>query len=262
MGIFDFFKNLSGKNETQEDAKKNSSDYSLPTIIPDKEIYECYDEIFRKMIVDISCMSSLEANEILSIITNSEGGCVNFYGYNSQVWEKFFKNKDWKWSEYDEWNGIFIKLGKFPLKFPTKTHSTPISIEEVLTTMKVSELKFLCVDNGLSTSSKTKKNDFVNLLKNIPKINHSEIIELKIKGIKERRKYDLYLLFMRTVFFRGKDLYDRRRAERLGLKKFDIIHTFEDEKEFIEIALKKNQNAIHPLFPSDTSMKKYEIEFN
>lgn len=261
MGIFDFFKKLSGKNEIQEDSKK-SSDYSLPTIIPDKEIYECYDEIFKKMIIDISGISSLEANEILSIIRNTKSGFLNAYEYNSQIWEKFFKNNDWKWSEYDEWNEIFINLGKYPLKFPTKTHFTAISIEEVLTTMKVSELKRLCVDNELLTSSKLKKTDLVNLLKHISTINHNEIIESKIKEIKERRKYELYSLFMRTISYRGKDLYDRRRAERLGLKKFNITHIFEEESEFVEIALKKNPNAIHPLFPSDSSIRKYEIKFD
>jgi len=66
---------------------------------------------------------------------------------------------------------------------------------------------------------------------------------------------------MRTISFRAKGLYDIKRAEKIGVKKFKIMHVFEEDKEFVELVLKKNPKALHPVFPSDISMKQSIIEF-
>lgn len=66
---------------------------------------------------------------------------------------------------------------------------------------------------------------------------------------------------MRTINFRGKNLYDLRRSEKVGVKKFKILYVFEEDKEFVEMALILKPNALHPVFPSDMSMKQPVIEF-
>lgn len=52
-----------------------------------------------------------------------------------------------------------------------------------------------------------------------------------------------------------------RRTKRLGVKKYEIMHAFEEDKEFVEMALKIKPNALHPVFPSDMSMRKMVLPF-
>jgi hypothetical protein len=66
---------------------------------------------------------------------------------------------------------------------------------------------------------------------------------------------------MRTINFRGKSLYDYNRAKKIGVKKFEIAHTFEEDKKFADMALKENPNALPPLYPYDLSMLKPIIDF-
>lgn len=39
------------------------------------------------------------------------------------------------------------------------------------------------------------------------------------------------------------------------MRKFKIPYVFEEDNEFVEITLKSNPNALHPVFPSDMSIK-------
>ncbi|QSA96553.1 hypothetical protein [Methylococcus sp. EFPC2] len=121
MGLFDFLKSIQ-KNEVPA-IKTNiqvNTNRSIPTIKPEQEIFECYDEVFKTMIADISGLSASEAKEINSIIKNGEGGFLNMGRYQATVWEKYFKGRNWHWNEYEEWNKIFTKLDKFPARFPMK----------------------------------------------------------------------------------------------------------------------------------------------
>lgn len=262
MGLFDFFKSI-GKKE--EPAVKNSiqinSNNSMPTIKPKKEMFECYDEVFKVMFTDISGLSQNEAKQIHSIIKKCEGGFLNMGGYHSIVWEKYFKGKNWHWNEYEEWNSIFTKLGKFPSRFPKKNEFVPATNEDALSQLKVSELKILCTENQLTLPPKAKKNDLIELLKSVPNIISMPLVSLKINELNSRFDYALYSLLMRTINFRGKSLYDIRRLEEMGVKKFKILQVFEEDKEFVEMALKINPNALHPVFPSDMSMKQPIIDF-
>ncbi len=262
MGLRDFLKSL-GKKE--ESAIKNSirinSNNSMPTIKPEKEIFECYDEVFKAMISDISGLSQNEAKEIHSIIKKCEGGFLNMGGYHSIVWKKYFKGKNWHWNEYEEWNSTFTKLGKFPSRFLKKNNFVPATNEDALSQLKVSELKILCSENRLTLPQKAKKNDLIELLKSVPNIISMPLVSSEIDELNSRFDYALYSLLMRTINFRGKNLYDIRRSEKIGVKKFKILHVFEEDKEFVEMALKFNPNALHPVFPSDMSMKQPIIDF-
>jgi len=90
---------------------------------------------------------------------------------------------------------------------------------------------------------------------------NDSLIAQKIEEIDNRFNYGLYSLLMRTINFRGKSLYDLRRAEKLGIKKFKILYAIEEDKEFVDMALKMKPNAHHPIFPSDMSIKQSIVEF-
>ena len=66
---------------------------------------------------------------------------------------------------------------------------------------------------------------------------------------------------MKTINFRGKNLYDFRKSEKLGVKKFKTLYVIKEDKEFVDMALKMKPNALHPIFPSDMSMKQPIVEF-
>ncbi|WP_064039399.1 hypothetical protein [Methylomonas koyamae] len=262
MGIFDFLKSI-GKKEgaIKTNPTPTKCGNSMPTVKPEKEIFECYDEVFKTMISDISGLSENEAKEIHSIIKKCEGGFLNMGGYHSIVWERYFRGRDWKWNEYEEWNSRFLKIGKFPTNFPQKKVLTPEKSEEALGQLKVSELKSICTECQLSIPSKTKKTDLVDILKLIPNITNQSLVSQKVEELDDRFRHDLFSLLMRTINFRGKNLYDLRRSEKVGVKKFKILYVFEEDKEFVEMALKLKPNALHPVFPSDMSMKQPVIEF-
>jgi hypothetical protein len=263
MGIFDFFKSKKSKEKgaIENNIQVSEQKFSMPTIKPEKELFEYYDEVFNSMINDITGLTADETKEILRTIKKCEGGFLNMAGYYSIVWEKYFKGKTWLWNEYEEWNRTFNKLGKFPSRFPHKSNFVPTTIEESLNKLKVSELKAICTENKINFTAKAKKIELIDILKIIPDINEFPVVVKKIDEMNSKFEYELYSLFMRTISFRSTSLYDIRRAEKLGIKKFKILHVFKEDKEFVDLALKKNPKALHPVFPSDMSIKQCVIDF-
>lgn len=261
MGIFDFLKNF-GKKEVANNKEEKPVIHSMPTIKPDDEIYDCYDEVFKVMIADISGISKTEGNQILAIIKKSDGGFLNMGGYHSIVWEKYFKGREWKWNEYEEWKNIFQEKGKFPTNFPIRKNFTPATIEDALSQLKVAELKTLCNEHSIEIPSKSKKADLIELLKSVQGITNSVLVSEKIEEINNKFSYGLYSLLMRTINFRGTSLYNQKRMERAGVKKYEILHIFEEDRELVEMALKMKPNALHPIFPADMSQKKVVINFD
>ena len=124
-------------------------------------------------------------------------------GYYSVVWDKYFKGRYWQWDEYDEWNAIFTKLGRFPGRFPKKEVSVPATSTDVLSTLLVSDLKTLCIDNQLSIPPKSKKSDLIELLKSAPNISSMPLVSSKIDELNSRFEHSLYELFMRTISLGG-----------------------------------------------------------
>lgn len=251
MGLFDFFKS---KKEEPKEAKS-----PIPTITPDKEIFDCYAEVFKREIANVSGITPAEKSEIFQLISDSEGGFLNMGAYHSKIYEKYFKGRDWSWIEFDTWNDRFSKLGQFPNSFEQKLGS--VSTESALDMLSVAELKELLKSNNVSFTSKAKKQDLIDLAKGIANIGSAEIVQKTIAEALEKDRHGIYTILMRTINFRGKSLYDYNRAKKIGVKKFEIAHTFEEDKKFADMALKENPNALPPLYPYDLSMLKPIIDF-
>ena len=263
MGIFDFIKSKRVKEQASiEDSSQTSEQtFSFPSITPGKELFKYYDEVFNSMIKEITELTSDEKKEIHRIIKKCDGGFLNYSGYHSIIWEKYFKRKRWIWNEYEEWNNTFNKLGKFPSRFPRKSNFVPVTIEETLSKLKVSDLKSICTDNKVYVTAKAKKKELIDALKILPNIIDSPVVVENVDKLNSKFEYELYTLLMRTINHRAKCLYNTRRAEKLGIKNFSVMHVFEEDKEFVELALKKKPNALHPVFPSDMSIKQSVIDF-
>lgn len=251
MGLFDFFKS---KKEEPKEVKN-----SIPTITPDKEIYDCYAEVFKREIANVSGISPAEKSEIFKLISDSEGGFLNMGAYHSKIYDKYFKGRDWTWVEYENWNDRFTKLGKFPDSFQKKTGT--IDTETALGLLSVAELKDLLKSKDVSFTSKAKKQDLIDLAKVVPEIDGETIIKAKIAEELDKEKHSIYTILMRTINFRGKSLYDYNRAKKVGVKKFEIIQTYDSDKKFADMVLKENPNALPPLYPYDMSWLKPIIDF-
>lgn len=252
MGLFDFFRSFVKKEEA---VPTHSEEFFVITGKPEKELFECYDEIFNAMIRDVSGLSRKDTTDILHIIKKSKDGFINDSGYGQLVWEKYFNGKDWAWNEYEKWNETFQKTGMFPLTFPAKAKFRTYDVDDALNELKVVDLKILCNQHKAIVPNKAKKKDMIVAIRAIPDIHKLPIVSEKIESLNNGFSRSIYALFMRTAHFRATNLYNFRCAQKAGIKRFEIIHSIKEDKKFVEMALKQNPNAIHPIYPSDLSFK-------
>lgn len=260
MGLFSFFKKLKSP-EIQDKPKEQPN--TIPTVNPDKELFICYDEVFFNEMKNVEGIGLPEAKEILSIIKSGDGGFLNMHSYHKRVYEDFFKGRKWTWLEYEYWNDICEKMGKYPVSFPIKKtiKNNDINLDSILTSLKVAELKEVLKNEKVEYQEKLKKNDLIGLVKNIPNIKNNSIIIEKIKEIEGKEGYELYTLLMRTIHFRANSFHNQQRQNKLGIKKHELMIVHEEDKVFIDLALSKNPNALPPFFPSDLTMLRPIIEF-
>ena len=257
MGVFDFLKSFS---KEKEQPKQVANPVSIPTIKAEKALFDSYEIVFKREVANVSGITPNEFTDIYKIISTGDGGFLNMHHYHAQVYEKYFKGRDWAWIEYDKWNNIFTKLGKFPTSFIQKNGS--IDVETALGYLSVAELKDLLKSRSVEFTSKDKKPDLINKTCAIADIGSEEIIKSKIAEKLEKEKYGIYTILMRTIHFRGKALFDHNRAKAIGVKKFEIVHTYENDKEFADMALKENPNILPPFYPYDLSYLSPVMDFN
>jgi len=237
MGFFDFFKSIGRKRLSTQN---HSEIFSIPTIKPEKELFECYDEIFSTTIRDVYGISQQDSSDILSIIKKCDGGFLNSGGYHEVIWGKYFYGKDWSWNEYERWHEIFRRNGKFPSRFPVKCKflSPNIShnIDYALNVLRVADIKALCEQHNITIPGKAKKKDLIESAKSIPDIHKSPILISIIEDLNDRLSHarSIYALLMRTIDFRARSLYNYRRAKKLGINQFEIIHTFKETKSLLK----------------------------
>lgn len=56
-------------------------------------------------------------------------------------------------------------------------------------------------------------------------------------------------------------LKPRKQAKKIGVKKSEISHTYDSDKEFANMALKETPNALPQLYPYDLSFLRPVIDF-
>ena len=259
MGLFNFFKK---SNEPKTNTQAEQIDL-IPTIKPDKDLFICYDEVYFNEMKNIQGISEEDIKNIHVIIIKGEGGFLNMGNYHKPVYEKYFKNKNWTWVEYENWNDICINLGKYPSSFPVKNtvKDNEINIDFILNALKIAELKSILKHEKIEFQEKSKKNELINLIKNIININNNKTVIEKFEEKQEVERYNLYTLLMRTIHFRATNLFNEKRSKNIGVKKYELSFVYEEDREFVNIALSKNPNAIPPFFPSDLTLRTPIIDF-
>ncbi|MEZ0231835.1 MAG: hypothetical protein ACAH12_03270 [Methylophilaceae bacterium] len=262
MGIFDIFK--SKKTDTEK--VKITPSYSMPTVEAPKELFTSYKTIFYQELDSIPEFSKKEKDEMYRIISADEGH-INLHRYFKVVFEKLFYGKKWTWTEYEKWNLVFKELNHYPVRWInfSNDYQGEINVEIILDDLKVSELKEVLNFLYINIPSKSKKDDLKNLILQVPnvkeRIQELEIIK-NIRGEKIKKiGYEKFKSLMLHINFRAKCLSDRIRAEKIGIKKSELMITFKEDKKLIDIAIKENPQALTPLFPMDSSIWQSKIEF-
>lgn len=263
MGLLKFIRSLFGNsNASNEALEKNVHHLNHGFIQPTEEDTQAgFHEVFSQMLDQITGLKEIEKSEIQRLIERSEKDFQSPHLFQSEIWNRYFKGKDWIWTEYEEWNDIFNQLDRYPISFPDKVTLESIGIDEALSKFKVEDLKRLCVKYKVTFTSKSKKLDLITSLSSIQSIHNHEEVKLKSEEILNKFRLALYELFMRTARFRGMSLNELRRQKNLGIQRYKILHIHDSDKEFVDMALKRNPNALHPTFPSDASMKTPVFDF-
>lgn len=253
------------KTETQH---TELSEYGIPSTGPHPGLFTAYHEVFLKEMATIEAISRKDIKEMYDFISSGEGGFLTQSRYHQIIFDKYFKDIEWTWPEYEKWDEIFSGLNDYPrnwVRLANKTSSIEdMEIEDILAMLKVLELKELLGIMGIQYSSKANKNDLIDLVLSNPIINDELILNFPASQEAyskrfQQGKFGLYKVLMRTIYQRAICLHEFDRQRKLGITKRNIIVVIEEDKRFVDLALAENPNALTPLFPYDTSVWQCEI---
>ena len=257
MGFFDFLK---PKKQEAEPPKVVVN--SIPTItLSDKEakaLAECYEIAYKKDMANVSGFTPEEVAAIYKELCSVDGGLMNMSS-QPKIYEKYFKGRQWSWAEYDKWNKRFEELGRYPDRFVPNLGV--VDKEEIVDLLKVADLKEILTANNVDFSSKAKKPELVAVVKTLPNVFDLEIVKSVYENVLEKQKHELFTILLRTICFRGKCFNDKSRSTNIGIMKYEFVYMDKSDKEFVDMALKDNPEAIPPFFPYDLTWKKATIEF-
>lgn len=264
MGIFNFLQNKKPKTQQVE-----LSDYGIPTVKASDGLFAAYHEVFLKEMTTIEALSEKDIKEIYDFIFNGEGGFLNQSRYHQIIFDRYFKDKEWTWPEYEKWDKTFASLNDYPINWMKSAHDIhcieDMEIGEVLEMLKVSELKELIGIIGIGYPSKANKSNLIDLMLSSPII--SDELIFNFPACQEayskhfyQIKFGLYKILMRTIHQRAICLHDFNRQRKIGITKRRLVVIPKENKRFADLALAENPNSLTPLFPTDISMWEREIQ--
>lgn len=246
MILFNFLKRFGKRDKTPKSPR-----LSLPTVTPEASLFECYEEVFSQEMVNVSGISSEEVTEIYELVARSEGGFLNMAAYFNPVHEKYFKDREWAWIEYEDWNNRFKEIGRFPVSFQKKIDYTSLQI--TLGLLTIADLKKLLAEKNITTNPKARKRELVALAQKHVDICNSASISQVVAEKKAKERHFIYTELMRTIAARAKTLHDHRRASNLGIVEFRLNQVHASDEEFSNMALQMTSRFLPPLYPYDHS---------
>lgn len=261
MGIVQYLKLLlSGKAATAPEVTETEPPYKALEIKPTQDVFDCYGVVFDQVMSTVEGIPAEDLDAAKDYVMSGEGGFLNAHRYYDHVWTHYFSEHEWRWLEFDEWVQVFTDLGRFPTSFPKPQPIQNQSTRTLLSRLKVPELKMLCKQSEVNFNSKTNKAQLVQMLELVPTIGQEPQVQALAARAASEAKRSLYTSLMRTTQFRAMSLHHRRKAQDVGVTKFEVLHTLEQDREFVELALKRKPDALSPLYPGDLSSVRAVIE--
>ena len=66
---------------------------------------------------------------------------------------------------------------------------------------------------------------------------------------------------MRTIAYRAKSVRDLERAHSNGIHRHEVMLVLEADRKFIDLARKKNPQAVPPYYPNDFTQLRPIVDF-
>lgn len=247
MGLFDIFKK-----------KPIEVAMGLPTVKPEKILYTNLDKAFFEVMKDVIGFNEKEIKEIHKIISSAD--FLKIGAWHEIVFQEYFSGRNWRWTEYEFWERQFSELGKFPHRW-IRGESPELTPYDVFSKMKVAQLKEFLTANNVIIPEKSKKENLLNLVESIPNLDTFPNWKDEEEKRKKRQGYGLYVQMMLHINFKSTALYEIERIKRSGAD-FEWQILSQDDKDFIELALRLRKDAIPPFFPTDITRPKINIDFD
>lgn len=256
MGLFSFF------NRKKEEPA--ASIKTLPTVKADPEMFSSYKQVFFEVMADVDGFTPEEFSEMVQFIVGGEGGYMNMARYYRPVFDNYFSGRHWAWAEYDYWERTYNQIGSAPLRFSAGLavpldRTIELTTEKVLKDLKVADLKHFIESQGQVVPPKAKKKDLLALAQSLPNLESTKLWKEKEEQVKADVGYPLYAILMRHIAFKAKAAFDRHRALKLGVTEFKRMYVEDGDEKFVELALKRDPQALPPYFPGDLTILKSVI---
>lgn len=231
---------------------------AMPTVKPGPELFAAFDEIFVREMRTISEFTENEVKMMLQCIAQGDGGYLNQGRYHKQVFDTFFRGRDWSWPWFDRWDAIYTGLGEYPAFWaPYNQPKREIGPADVITRLTVADTKELLISAGVGVPDKAKMSNLIEWAlaspASIRAITTAPAWQSKREKVFQPEGFPMYALFMRTVISWAKSLADRRRQLKLGITEWNIGLVHPEHQKFVDLALSQNPAALPPLFPGDKS---------
>lgn len=222
------------------------------------EAYACYAEVFRRELGNIKGLTSAEKGDLFTFVSQLEDGFLNLGAHQLEIYTKYFKDKQWDWIEYTVWNDKFSKLGRFPTTFKPKRGR--ITSNQALQLLTHTELKLLLKSYNKNCCPISLKRHLVEIANSITLLDDDQIIQAKINEEIEREFQDIFTIFILTIRLRSKHLYEHHKALSVGIRKFETLYVYEEDREFTRLAIERNPKAVPPYYPCDLSILRPVVD--
>jgi len=218
-----------------------------------------YANVFNEEMAKVDGITELEKAEILSII-DGEGNYMDQSNYHKRVYQSFFKERPWSWSEFEKWDKIFLALGRYPTHCVRRSTPDNLAAFSMLT---IPQLKSLLDCGAISYNSKDKKPDLALKASTLHRYQDVPEAAQKVAAHLERQDYEIYTLLLRMIQFRTNNLNRINSAKKVGGVEIGPLYLSDRDREFVDMAWKEKPHAVPPLFPGDgTCMTAKVISFD
>ncbi|MDR3005246.1 MAG: hypothetical protein LBV14_13550, partial [Acidovorax sp.] len=249
MGVFDKIKRVLGgatpvpaAATLQTTAEPAKPSVESMTIKATPALFACYDRVFATTMQDVAGISSKDKQTLLKVVNSGPNGFLDM-SHHLEHYETFFRGKSWSWGEYEKWDAIFKKAGRYPRRFPAyRPEQEPDNRPSALfPCFNKVDLLAICADMGVVAPDKAKKADLINLLLPLPGVEAHPVF-LKAKRPPYDLRKDIFMTLMRTMNFRAKSLHTKKRALSIHPQvRFEVgLFDEEGEGEFVRMALREN----------------------
>lgn len=263
MSFFDLF-----QRSKSDERKHTVRQYSeMPTVEAPQQLFIAFDKVFFEVMSAVEGLHSHEKVEVHKLIVGCEGGHLNRSGYFNFVYEKYFKDRNWTWREFNKWQSIFDALGDYPSRWPKKKFE--LNELNILRSLRISDIRTILHLEGVELPSDAKKDALIDSI-----LLNEDLMGVVLnsrQGALARQKLlwgmnkEIFGLLMRTITGRAYSESNLQRQIDHGIHrelKQNLVVGGVDEKKFIDLALLENPNALPPFFPGDVSTYVYRMEID